>query len=139
LTPITTVASSGDDHLAGAGLEMLRGRGTRAVTTGGLDHHIDAELTPGQLGKLRLGQRANRMAVDDQLAVGVLHGARERPVDGVVAQQVRERGGAGDVVHRDDLKRRLLFVSGAQDAASDAAKTIDCNSGGHLSVLHARR
>jgi hypothetical protein len=126
------LAGRGDDHLVSARCEVLGGRRARAVAAGGLDHDVHAKLAPGQLCQLGLSQRTDRMPVDQELAVAQLHGAREVPVDGVVAQQVRQRGAVGDVVHRDDLERGLLLVRGAQDAASDSAEAIDCYAGGHL-------
>ncbi|MDX3659541.1 hypothetical protein PV646_19750 [Streptomyces sp. ID05-26A] len=49
-----------------------------------------------------------------------------------MGQQVRQDVRGGDVVDGDDLDRRVLPVErGAQDISSDAAETVDGDSGGH--------
>ncbi len=125
------LAGGGDDHLAGARLEVLSGQGARAVAAGRLDHDVHPKLAPGQFRQLGLGQCPDRAPVDHELAVGELHGAGKVPVDGVVAQQVRQRCAVGDVVHRNDLELGVLPVRRAQDAAPDSAEAVDCYAGGH--------
>ena len=54
----------GEDHLARAGLEVLRGVGAGAEAAGGLDHDVDAEVGPRQVGGVALaaarGSRGRR-------------------------------------------------------------------------------
>ncbi len=136
------LGGGGDDHLARARRQVLGGRGARAVAPGRLDHHVDAELPPRQLGDLRLGQRAHAPSADHDLPAGGLDRPREGAVDGVVAQQVRERGRIGEIVDRDDLQLRAQYISearaslvgDAKHAASDAAETVDGDSSGHLAL-----
>jgi hypothetical protein len=34
---------------------------------GALEHHVDAELAPGQLGRIALGEHLDAVAVDDHV------------------------------------------------------------------------
>jgi hypothetical protein len=47
------------------------------------------------------------------------------PVDRLVGEQVRERGGVGDVIDGDDLDVGARLDGRAHDAAPDAAEAID--------------
>ena len=77
---LRALAGRGDDHLAGARLEMLRGAGPSAIAAGGLDHDIHPELAPRQLGDLRLGHRADRACRPiEQLADGGLDATGKAP------------------------------------------------------------
>ncbi len=111
---------------------MLRGCRARAIAAGGLDHHIHSELAPRELGDLGLCERLDRTAGYEQVPGGGLNGAGKRSVNGVVAQQVRQRGSVGEIVDRDDLQGGFLLVRDPQHAASDAAEAVDGNSNGHL-------
>ena len=64
--------------------------------------------------------------------VADLDGARERTVDRVVLEQVRERPGVRDVVDGDDLDVRVRLLRGAEDVAADAAEAVDPDAYGHL-------
>ena len=68
--------------------------------------------------------------------------ARERAVHGVVAEEVGERAGVGDVVHRDELERRLV-QAGAEDVAPDAAEAVDadpeCHRGAYPKSVRERQ
>ena len=46
---LRALAGRGDDHLAGAGGEMLGGCCARAVAAGGLDHDVHPQLAPRQV------------------------------------------------------------------------------------------
>ena len=54
----------GDDDLLGAGVEVLGGVLAVGEQAGGLDHHVGAELAPGQRAGIALGQHADLLAVD---------------------------------------------------------------------------
>ena len=81
----------GDDHLARTRLEVLGGAGAIAEAPGRLDHDLDADVPPRQRGRVRLGEHGDPAPVDADRAVERLDVAREGPVDGVEAQQMRER------------------------------------------------
>jgi hypothetical protein len=80
--------------------------GSRAVAeaTGRLDDDIRAHVAPGQVGGIRLGGDRDLDAVDDDRRSAHLDRARERAVDRVVAQQVREHLDVHDVVDADPLE-----------------------------------
>jgi len=74
---------------------------------GPLEHEVDAELLPGQLG--RVGDRGDLhlLAVDDEAVGFRRHGGVEATVHGVVLEQVRQRRRIGDVVDRHELEIRI--------------------------------
>ena len=121
--------------LRGAGLEVAGGLGAGAEAARGLDHDVDAELRPRQLRGVALGGDDDPVAVDLDEAVVAADGAREAAVDGVVGEQVRERGGVGDVVDGDDLEIGAALEGGAQHAPSDAAEAIDADTSRHAVSL----
>ena len=53
-----------DDHLLGAGLEVLGGVGARGEEAGRLDHDVDAEVGPRQVRRVALLEGDDRLAVD---------------------------------------------------------------------------
>ena len=108
LTPSTTVASAvaslgrrGDDHLARACLEVLARRRARAEATRRLDHDVHAELAPREGGRVRSAKHADLVAVDADRPSRTSTLPGKAAVDGVVAQQARERRDVRDVVDRD--------------------------------------
>jgi len=51
---------------------------------------------------------------------------------------VGEGAGVSEVVHRNELDTSALLMGGAQDAAADAAETVDGNAHGHDYFLPKR-
>ena len=145
LTPITMVMSSsggggGDQDLLGAGVDVLLRVGGLGEEAGGLDDDVHAQLAPGQLGGVALGQDLDGLAVDDDVAVLDLDAGRQAAGDGVVLEQVGERLGAGEVVDRDDLQVCALCQGGAEVVAADPAEAVDANTSSHVfSLLGALR
>jgi hypothetical protein len=125
----------GDDDLLGARVEVLGGRVALGEQPGGLDHDVDAEVFPRQLGGVAYGEALEALAVDDDLLVGRGHREREAPEDRVVLEQVRERRVVGDVVDRDDLDlgvaRLLLRLDRAPEVAPDPAEPVDAHTHRH--------
>ena len=66
---------------------------------------VGAELPPRQCRRVALVQDGDLPAVDHDRAGPRLHRARERPVDAVVPEQVRQRRSVRQVVDRDPLER----------------------------------
>jgi hypothetical protein len=104
---------------------------------GAFEHHVDAELLPGQLRRILLRADANPVAVHDEVVAVHLHGAGKAAVRGVVLRQVRVGLRIAEVVERDDLQVMLLaaLVMGAQDVAADAAVAVDGDFDGHALLL----
>ena len=80
-----------DDHLLRPGLEVLGGVVALGEQAGRLDHDVDAEVAPGQVGRIALGEHLDLGAVDGDRAVAGLDLAREAAEDRVVLEQVGER------------------------------------------------
>ena len=121
----------GDDHLLGARVEVLGGVLALGEEARRLDHDLGAEIAPRQRRRILLGEHLDLAPVDRERAVAHLDGARERPVDRVVLEQVRERPRVGDVVDRDDLDVRVGLLRGAEHVAADAAEAVDPDPYGH--------
>ena len=114
-----------DDDLLGSGREVLAGLLAGVEEARRLDDDLDPEVRPRQRAGVALGQHPHRLAVDDETVVAVLDRAAEAAVHGVVLQQVGQRGGVGDVVHRDDLDALCAVAHCTKDVAADPAEPVD--------------
>ena len=102
---------------------------------GRLDHQVDAEGLPWQLGRVFVTEELDVVAVDlDRLAFGLDRRA-ERAECGVVLEEVGERLGVADVVDGDDLETRLQVPRRAIDVAADAAEAVDADLECHRGKL----
>ena len=136
LTPRTMVMSS---FLAGAlmrtflapAVDVAGGRGGVREPTGGLDDDVDAQVAPGQLGGLLLGEDLDLLAVDDDRGVGVLDRALEGAVGRVVLEEQRVHLGRHEVVDGHDLDVRGPLDDGLERLAADAAEAVDADAGRH--------
>ena len=110
-----------------------------------LDHVVDAQLLPRQLGGRLGADDRDLLAVDDQHVVGFLVGARLLRADlagelllrRIVLQQVGEVVGGNDVADRDDLDvlaEQSLLVKGPENQPSDAAEPIDRDTSAHFNL-----
>src|SRR5699024_3696001 len=61
---VHVLARRGDDDLLGAGVEVRLGGVTGDKAARGLDDDVGAELAPGQLGRVLLGDGADLAATD---------------------------------------------------------------------------
>ena len=122
----------GDDHLARPGLEVLGGARAVAEEPGGLDHDLGADVAPRQRGRVGLGEHRDLAPVDAQRPVEHLDVPGERPVDGVVAQQVREHLDVHHIVDAGPLDCGAALIRGAEGRAAGAAKAVDANPDGHV-------
>ena len=98
---------------------------------GRLDHDVDAEVAPRQRRRVALAEDLDLVAVDDERVAEHRYLARERAEDGVVLEQVAQRGGAREVVDGDDLDVRARLVRRAEDVAADAAEAVDADAYSH--------
>src|SRR5690606_15785051 len=131
---VDVLAAGGrDDDLLGAALQVRAGLFLGGEEAGALEHHVDLQLAPGQLGRVAIGQHADLVAVDHHVVAVDLDGAGELAVGGVVARQVRVGLGIAQIVDGDDFDVVLLagFVVGTQDVAADAAVPVDGDADGH--------
>ena len=122
----------GDDHLARPGLEVLGGARAVAEVPARLDHDLGADVAPRERRGVRLGEHGDLAPVDPQRPVEHLDGTGEGPVDGVVAQQMREHLDVHHVVDAGPLDGGVALVSGAEGRAAGAAEAVDANPDGHV-------
>ena len=122
----------GDDDLARARLEVLGGARAVAEVSARLDHDVGADVAPWERGRVRLGEHGDLAPVDANRIVEHLDGPGEGPVDGVVAQQVREHLDVHHVVDAGPLDRGVALVGGAEGRAAGAAEAVDANPDGHI-------
>ena len=124
-----------DDHLLRARVEVLGGVLALGEEAGRLDHDVGAEVAPGQVGRVALGEDLDLLAVDGDRAVGRLDLAREAAEDRVVLEQVGERLGVGEVVDRDEVEVGARLVGGAEEVAPDPPEPVDADLDCHLCLL----
>ena len=102
---------------------------------GALQHHVDAQLAPGQLGGLGVLVDGDLLAVHGDGVLTGLHGvAVVTALGGIVLQQMSQHLGAGQIVdghHFIALGAEHLTES----QTADAAETIDCNFNSHCQIL----
>jgi len=123
-----------DDHLLGAGLQVLRSGGGVAKDAGGLDDHVDAEVTPGQRRRILERTDPDLASVhEERLALGG-HFRTERAVDGIVLEQVAQGFGVRQVVDADHLDI-LRLERGAEKDPPDPTESIDAHLERHGSRL----
>merc|ERR1712118_421033 len=72
---------SGDDHLLAAPAKVKAGLRLVAENTCGLAHVIRTSLTPRDGSGVLLGEDGDRLAIDDEAALALLHRARVHFVD----------------------------------------------------------
>ena len=101
---------------------------------GGFDDDLRANGGPVELGRIALGEDLELLAVDGDEVRAVGDVVLEVAQDGVVLEQVRERGRRGDVVHGDDFNLGVANCS-AEDVASDAAEAVNAYFYRHVRLL----
>ena len=123
--------------LLGAALDVLGGLFLVGEKTRALEHVLDAEFAPRQLGRVALGQHADAVAVDDHRIAVDLHLAREAAVGGVMARQVGIGLRIAEVVDGDDvdLALALALIERAQRVATDTSVAVDTDFDGHETPL----
>ena len=107
--------------------QMARGLVLGRETARRLHDDLHAEVAPGNLRGVGMGEDPQLFAVDEDRR---LHAdfVRNRAVHGVVFQQVGQRRGVGEIVARHELDIRILRQRGADDIPSDPPETIDSNT-----------
>src|SRR4029077_1863476 len=127
---VDVLAPGGGDHyLLGAALEVRAGLRLAGEEPGALEHVLDADVAPGELGRVALGAHADAVAVHHHVVAVDLDLAVEAAVHRVVARQVGVGLRVAQVIERDDLHLAgaLALVECAQHVASDAPITIDAD------------
>ena len=121
-----------DDHPGRAAVQVGGGLLLGGEHAGGLQDDVDAEVAPGQLGRVALGQELERaVALDRDRVVGVRDLGAEAAHDRVVLEQVGHGADVAEVVDGDDLDVGTLGVDRPEEAPSDAPEPVDADSNGH--------
>ena len=125
-----------DHNLLGATVDVLAGRFSRAKQPRALEDHVDAELSPRQLGGVAFGEDLHAIAVDDDVAAVDFDRAVELAVSRVVARKVGIRLRVAEVIQCDDVElvSASILVDGTHDVASDAPVAVDADLYCHFSV-----
>jgi hypothetical protein len=127
---------SRDDHALSAGLEVLAGCVSVAEAPARLDHDVDRELSPRQVGGIGFGEDGDLGAVDGQHRVaGRGDLGREAAEHGIATQQMRQRAGVHNIVDRHHLDVSATQVGGPEHASADPAETADRHSDSHQCLL----
>ena len=100
---VFVLRGSGDDDLLGAAVDVGLSLGCVGEEAGGLDHDVNAELAPGEVGGIALSESSDAVAVDGDGLVVVGNFGIETTQDGVVLEQVCEGLVVGEVVDGNDL------------------------------------
>src|SRR5690606_23963414 len=98
----------------------------------GLHDDVDAEVAPGEVRRVPLGEDAEPVALNDEVVVLGPDVAGEAAVDGVILEQVRQRGRVREVVDGDDVEvAGAALQDGAEDEAADAPEPVDPDLDSH--------
>ncbi len=130
---VLALRGAGDDDLLRAGLDVLGGQLAGLEDAGGLDDDVDAELAPGQVLGLAVGEDLDRMAVGDEAVFGQFDGIEEAAVHGIVFQQVSKGFQVTGVVDRHNVDCRVLD-HGAERQTSDTTESVDANFDCHCEI-----
>ncbi len=124
-----------DDHLAGARREVLRRLVAVGEPAGGLEHDVDAQFLPRQLGGILLREHPHPVAVHQQGIARGFHRALEAAMHRVVLEQVGQRRRVGEVVHRHEVDvLDALLLRRAHHVAADATESVDPDLERHHSL-----
>ncbi len=104
--------------------------------TGGFDHHVNAEISPRQRGRVPLGQHPDGVIADpDHVAISphvLVQGAQQR----VVFQQMRAGSKVAQVIRGDDVDSAVTCgMNGSPEVPADPAEPIDSHPDCHCSAL----
>ena len=127
---------SSDDDFFDAGVEVgLQAFGV-AEGSGAFEDDVDAR--PVDFGRMVLGGVGEGLSVDEDAAVGAGNVAIPAAVDGVEFEEVGGGFGVGlGVVEADEFELGIV-KGGAEDEATDAAKSIDGDFHGRFMIAGVR-
>jgi len=106
---------------------------TLGEQAGRLDHHLDPEIAPRQLGGIALREHFDLAPIDRDRPLGGLDPAREAPEGRVELEQMRKGVRVRDVVDGDEVEVCPRLVRGPEQIAPDAAEPVDPHPDCHLS------
>src|SRR5664280_2777489 len=101
------------------------------------DSHIDAQFVPRKCLGVPLGQYGDGARVEDDRRAVHLDVAAEPAVGGVVAEEVGQRLGRGEVIDRHHIDIRAHRTGCTEIVPTDAPETVDADPYGHCLVPHS--
>ena len=103
---------------------------------GGLDHDINADFAPLEVGRILLGSQADFLAVADQGIALDRHFTFKTTVHGIVLEHIGKVFGIEQVINADDfdIRKRGLLGDGTECHATNATETVDADLDSHLLV-----
>ncbi len=120
-------------HAFGARLDMGHRGLFRVEGTGALHDDINAHITPGQLGRIAVGNFLDLAEAGIDPVIANLDLAGIATMDTVIGQEVSIGFGRRTVIDRDDLDLvpALVLENRAQRQTADTTKTGNRNPKGH--------
>jgi hypothetical protein len=101
---VLALGRGADEDLLGAGGDMGAGLLGLGEAARGFDDDVDAEILPGQLGRVCDLQDSDGLAVDNDRVIGMGYGAVEVAIRRVVGEEERIHRDVDDVVDGDDFE-----------------------------------
>ena len=131
---VGTAARRRDDHERCAAIEVEPGLVPVVEHTGRLDHDVDTELAPRNVGRVALAQHLECVGADLDAGFRGADLVRQRAHHRVVLQQVRHRVERPEVVHRDEVDVGATLLRCSEEVAADTTESVDANSHRHSRV-----
>src|SRR5690606_4308484 len=101
---VCAVRGSGDEYALGASRKMGRGLLLGSEDAGALEHDIDIEVLPRQLGGIPFGQHLEGVGADGDRVTLYPYIGRETAVHAIVTQKMRIGLDRAQVVDSDDIE-----------------------------------
>ena len=120
----------GHDDLLRAGVDVRLRLFLRQEQARGFDDVLRADLTPGQVRGVALGEDGDLAAVDHDAVVVALHIGGESAVHSIVFQHVGQIIGGAEVIDAHDLDLRMVQAC-AKDHTANAAKAVNTDLNTH--------
>src|SRR5947207_5792801 len=136
---VLTLGRGADDHLLRAGLEMGACLPCIREQAGRLEDDVDAQLTPGQRGRILLLEHLDLAPVDDQGVLGVVDGSRIGAIRRVVLEQQRIERRVDQVVDGHDFDVGRPLDQRLERLSPDPAEAVDADPYSHGSFLRQAR
>ena len=132
---ISVLARSGNEHLLRPLFDVHHRLIAGREGTGAFEHHVNAQISPGNFLRVTGVEDADAVAVDDHpVRAFRLHVGRKAPVHRVKRQKVGMKIDVARGVDGHDFKVAFLaaFIVRAQNVAADAAEPVDGYTNRHV-------
>ena len=120
-----------DDDLPGAALKVQGRLAPRGEDPSRLDHHVDAEVAPRQVGRVAFREDPDLLAVHRYPVTGCPDPGVEAAVHRVVGKQERHCLDRAQVVDCHELDRGVLGAGRPEEVPADPAEAVHTYTHGH--------